>query len=247
MSRPFNLLPSFITHAMRRSILDRTLFFVLLSSITFSSIAAGIAGQFYRYKNEHNQLVLTQTLPAKYAEKGYDILNEKGRLIKTIPPALTAEQITQRDAAIEAERLALIEKQKQDAIDDELKKLYSQSNDAVRVLNRRVLDIEDIIKIKRTTIKNLESQVFDEESLAAKRQRKGLSVGDDALAKLSSLTQEIAHTRADIKELYHELDRVVIEFDKKIKRLEVITKHKATDYPDVLESIANIRQSISME
>ena len=68
-------------------------------------------------------------------------------------------------------------------------------------------------------------------------------MGDDALAKLAALRKDIVHNNADIKELYNELDKVVIEFEQKIKRLEVITKHEASDYPSVLESIDILLQS----
>jgi hypothetical protein len=215
---------------------------VLLSSLAFSSIAT-VAGQFYRYKNENGQLVLTQTLPAKYADKGYDILNEKGRLIKTIPPALSPEEIRIRDEQLEKERLALIAKQKQDAIDEELKQLYSQPNDAVRVLNRKFLDIQTVVDIKRSKIQNLKTQIINEESQAAERQRKGFPVREDTLEKLSLLKKDIENTYIDIQELYKKLNTVIDEFDKKIKRLEVITEYKATDYPEVLESINSFIQS----
>lgn len=241
MIRPF---PSFRAYPIilkRRSILYRALFLVLLSSVALSSVS-GAAGQFYRYKNESNQLVLTQTLPAQYADKGYDILNEKGRLIKTILPALSSEEIRIRDEQIEKERLALIKKQKQDAIDEELKQLYSQPNDAVRVLNRKFLDVQSVVEIKRSKIQSLKSQIIEEESRAAERQRKGFPVGEEALEKLRLLNKNIANTHIDIKELYKKLDTVIEEFDEKIKRLEAITEYKATDYPAVLESINNFIQ-----
>jgi hypothetical protein len=240
MIRPFS---SFYTKPVilsRRSILYKTLFLVLLSAIAFPSFAR-MAGQFYRYKSENGQLVLTQTLPAEYADKGYDILNEKGRLVKTIPPALTPEEIKLRDENLEKERLALVEKQKQQARDEELKQLYSEPNDAVRVLNRKFLDIQSIVEIKRSKIQSLKSQIIDEESRAAERQRKGFAVGDEALEKLSSLKKDMDNTHIDIKELFKRLNIVVEEFDEKIKRLETITKLEATDYHVVLESINNFK------
>lgn len=238
MLNPFQLFRSCLFAQKWRSILYRTLSLVLLSAITFSSFA----GQFYRYKNENNQLVLSQTLPAQYADNGYDILNDKGRLIKTVPPALTPEEIKARDAALENERLALIEKKKQKAADEELKLLYSQPNDAVRVLNRNFLDIQSAVEIKRNKIKSLESQIITEESLAADRQRKGFTVDEDTLDKLTSLKKDIANTKLDIQELFVKFDVVLKQFDMKIKRLEVITTKQATDYPDVLKSIKEFTQ-----
>lgn len=222
-----------------RSILYRGVILMLLSGLTLSVMA----NQFYRYKNENGVLVLTQTLPAQYVDKGYDILNLKGRVIKTVPPALTPEEIAARDAAIEQERLAQIEKQKQDAIDEELKQLYSQPNDAVRVLSRRIADIESVIEIKRSKIQNIENLIMDEESYAAERQRKGLSVGEESLLKIESFKKEIAQTKSDINALYLELNKVLIEFDAKIKRLQVITGIDASDYPAVLESANSLLDS----
>lgn len=236
MIQPFTLLHSYPAFLKRRSILYRTLFLVFLSSVIFSNISVA-AGQFYRFKNENGQLVLTQTLPAEYVDKGYDVLNEKGRLVKTIPPALTPEEIIKRDDALEKEKSALIEKKKQEAADEQLKLLYSQPNDAVRVLNRHFIDIQGAVEIKRNKIKSLESQIMEEETRAAERQRKGFNVGEDVLEKLSSLKKDIANTNVDIKELFTKLDHVAADFDEKIKRLEVITEYQATDYPEVLKMI----------
>lgn len=241
MIRPFSSLRSYPIFLKRRSILYRALLLVLLSSVALSSISIA-AGQFYRYKNENGQIVLTQVLPAQYANKGYDILNDKGRLIQSVPPALTPEEIKIRNEQIEKEKFALIKKQKQAAIDEELKQLYSQPNDAVRVLNRKFVDIQGMVEIKRNKIQNLKAQIIEEESRAAERQRKGFPVGEEALEKLSLLNKNIANTHIDIQELYKKLDAVVEEFDIKIERLEAITEYKATDYPAVLESINNFME-----
>lgn len=219
----------------RRSILDSTVLCVLFSCLFVSSLHANPV--FYRYKNAQGQLVLTQTLPAEFADKGYDVLNEKGRVTKTIPPALTPEEIKKRDEKLEQERLALIEKKKQAERDEELKQLFSEPNDAVRVLNRNFQDIQSVVEIKRSNMLSLKSQIIDEESRAADRQRKGYSVGEDTLAKLSSLKKDVENTQKDIAELYNKLDLTLIEFDEKIKRLETITQRKATDYTDVIVAI----------
>lgn len=217
----------------RRSILHNALVFMLFSAICLSASAA----QLYRYKNEQGLMVLTQTLPAEYATKGYEILNEKGRVIKVIPPALTPEQIAERDAALERERQAKIEKQKQDKIDEELKILYSHPNDAVRVLDRRIQDFEGLIEVKKAKVDNLQALISEEESAAAARQRKGLPVTEDSLIKIGNLQKEVARNKADIDELKNDIASLLVTFDQKIKRLEVITGQVASDYPLLLESL----------
>lgn len=216
-----------------RSILYRTFVMLILSATCLSLSAA----QLYRYKDEQGLFVLSQTLPAEYASQGYDILNEKGRVIQTVAPALTAEEIMARDAELERERQAQIAKQKQDKIDEELKQLYSEPNDAVRVLSRRVQDIKGLIDVKNNKIKNLKLKIADQEAQAADRQRRGFPVSEDAFSKLQTLQREIDHNLADIVELHKDIEKLVSLFDEKIKRLEVITKKSASNYPAFLESL----------
>lgn len=223
----------------RRSILYNALVFMLLSAICLSVSA----GQLYRYKNEQGLMVLTQTLPAEYASNGYEILNEKGRVIKVIPPALTPEEIAERDAALERERLANLEKQKQAKIDEELKILYSHPNDAVRVLERRIQDFKGLIEVKKAKINNLQIQVSDEEAAAAARQRRGLPVTEESLNKIASLQKEAARNKTDIEELNKDIAKLLIEFDEKIKRLEVITGQVASDYPALLDALKSRAKS----
>lgn len=216
-----------------RSILYKLLGLLFLS-ITCLSVSAT---QFYRYKNEQGVQVLTQTLPAKYVSQGYEVLNEKGRVINIVPPVLTPEQIAERDASLERERQAKIEQQKQDKIDEELKILYSHPNDAVRVLERRIQDFKSLIEVKKAKINNLQMQISEEESAAASRQRKGLTVTEDSLIKIGNLQKEIARNTVDIEELNNDMLNLLVAFDQKIKRLELITEQVATDYPRLLESL----------
>src|SRR5690606_15953844 len=153
----------------------------------------------------------------------YEILNEKGRVIKVIPPALTPEQIAERDAALERERLAAIEKQKQDKIDEELKLLFSHPNDAVRVLERRIQDSKGLIEVKKAKINSLQTQIAEEEAAAAARQRKGLPVTEDSLIKIGNMQKEVQHNQMDIEEIQQDISKQLLIFDEKIKRLEVIT------------------------
>lgn len=192
------------------------------------------AAQLYRYKDDQGNYVLNQMIPAKYVSKGYDVLNDKGRVIKTVAPALTPEQIIARDAAREKARLAKLEQEKQDAYDNELKQLYSHPNDAVRVLSRRIQDIQGVIQIKRGKIDAIRKNILTEEAKAADRQRRGLSISESTLEQLDKYKGDIVNNEHDIAELHLELDKVKADFDKKIKRLEQFTGKEATDYAALL-------------
>ncbi|KZZ10213.1 hypothetical protein A3749_01465 [Oleiphilus sp. HI0078] len=183
--------------------------------------------------------MLNQTIPPEYVKKGYDILNRQGRVIQVVAPELTAEQIAARDAALEQERLQKIEAEKQALIDGELKQLYSHPNDAVRVLSRRVQDIKGLILVKRTKIDASKNGIIEEEAQAANRQRQGLKVFETTLKKLEKYKSDIDNNEHDIVELHNELKKVKDEFDKKIRRLEVITGKTASDYAKLLQDLSD--------
>lgn len=193
------------------------------------------ASQLYRYTDERGNVVLNRTIPPEFVGKGYDILNEKGRLIERVPPALTPEQIAARDAEQERQRQLEAQRQEQQRIDDELRQLYSHPDDAVRVLKRRIQDIDGVVQLKRNQIESAEQEIIKQEGIAANIQRNGRAIPDNILSTIKNLKKDIVNAQADIAELKTEREKVLEEFDEKIKRLEVIMQKQATDYHSWLQ------------
>ena len=196
-----------------------------------------LAAQLYRYTDEHGNVVMSSSIPAQYVGKGYDILNEHGRLVERVAPALTKEQIALRDAEQARQEKLKLEQAAQAKFDEELKLLYSHPNDAVRILKRRILDIKSLIQLKRNKIESNDKLIVEQESEAASRQRNGQNIPETVLASIAKLKNETVNARADIVELNSEFAKVLKEFDVKIKRLEFITKKEASDYPALLEDL----------
>ena len=215
---------------------DLKLTLTLLLTLSFFP-AESMAKQLYRYKNLQGNIVLGQSIPPEFVSNGYDIINEQGRLVRIVPAALTLEQILERDKQRELEKQQALAKQKQDIIDHELKQLYSHPNDAVRILKRKIQDIHDVIQVKNNNIDSAQIQILDNEAIAAEQQRMGKPIPQEVITKIDQLKKSIAHSKDDISELKDELRKVFYEFDIKIKRLEKITHHTASDYPVLLESL----------
>jgi len=202
-----------------------------------------VFGQVYRYKDDSGNVVLNRTIPPRFVPKGYEILNDKGRVIQTVPPALTPEQIAARDAERERQKREEAKRLKQAEYDYALRQLYSHPNDAVRVLARRLQDIDGVIQLKRAKIDTANKSILEAESRAADIQRKGMPVPDNILQKIQSMNSDIENAVADIKELQKERIKVIREFDAKIQRLETLTKKQASDYPALKEKITSPSQN----
>lgn len=189
------------------------------------------AGNLYRYKDENGVTALSLNIPPHLVRNGYEVLGSNGRIIKVVPPALTEEEIAARDAK-EAEKIRLAqEAQKQKEQDEALLKLYSHPDDAVRVLKRKLQDIEDFISLKNGNISVVKGQLAQEEAKAANMERTGKKIPDNILNKITQQKEKIIEIQSDIEVKRNEIPVLNLVFDKIIKRLEFITKKKAADYP----------------
>jgi len=205
---------------------------LLLTFILAASyISNAHAGNLYRYKDENGVTVLGLNVPPHLVRHGYDILSNSGRLIESVPPALTAEQIADRDNK-EAEQVRqAIANKKQKEQDLALLKLYSHPNDAVRVLKRKLQDIDDFISLKNGNITVVKGQLEQETTKAANLERTGKKVSDGILNKIDQQKGKIIEIEKEISVKRAEIPVLTKDFDKIITRLEAITKKKAKDYP----------------
>lgn len=135
----------------------------------------------YRYTNESGVKVLHHSIPPKYAQKGYEVLNESGLVIKVVPPAPTEEEA----AAKEAQR-RMLERY------EDLKRRYSSLQDIEAAKNRRLETVETSISIIRGNISGLTSQLESIMSKAADAERAGRSVPPYLLEQVSATRAELA-------------------------------------------------------
>ena len=203
------------------------LIFAVGLTLAFSTYAANL----YRYKDENGVTALGLNIPPHLVRNGYEVLGSNGRVIKVVPPALTAEEIAIRDAK-EAEKIRLAqEAQKQKEEDEALLKLYSHPDDAVRVLKRKLQDIEDFISLKNGNISVVKGQLEQEEAKAANMERTGKKIPGNILNKIEQQKQKIIEIENDIEVKRNEIPVLKLVFDKIIKRLELITNKKSANYP----------------
>lgn len=207
-------------------------------------VSSAWAVQYYRYKDEQGKVVMALTIPPQYVAQGYEILNDKGRLVKRVAPALTQEQIAARDAEIERQRLLELERAKQAEADAQLLQLYSHPDDAVRVMNRQASEVLDVIQLERGKIEFAQKEIISLEEQAAQSQRKGLPVPEKVTVNIARLNKEIENSLVDIGERFDDFEKVIEAFDKDIKRLELVTKKRAETYDSVLQALSERKQTV---
>ncbi|MBI43429.1 DUF4124 domain-containing protein [uncultured Marinobacter sp.] len=194
---------------------------LLLAALVLTSPAQA---QMYRYTDEHGQIVIGNTIPQEATRRGYDILSNSGRVIETIPPAPTPEEIAAREAEKQRQREA--ERQRQ--ADELLLKRFTTPDQAVQAMHRKIRELEGLIKLKRGNISVISAQLDNEQSKAADLERAGRDIPESVLTKIQRLESQILDIEREIASQQKEIEALKQDFLADIKRLEEITGESRT-------------------
>ncbi|MDC7828981.1 MULTISPECIES: hypothetical protein [Pseudomonas] len=150
---------------------------------------AGQAAELYRYLDRNGTLVINrQGVPPEYAGKGYDVLNEQGRVIRKVAPALPAAELDRR------------ERERQQAlVDGQLRRLYSNVEDVDRAKARKLAELDGLLQIKKANLeatRQLQSQLMEQ---AAVQQRNGQALPADLQARLDAAAADQVRLQADLQ------------------------------------------------
>jgi len=89
------------------------------------------AAELYRYVDERGVVVLDRHgVPPQHISRGYQVLNEQGRVVREVPPAPTAEEFARLQA-----------KKARDASDAQLLRLYASVEDVERAETRKLAEL----------------------------------------------------------------------------------------------------------
>ncbi|EOG5641706.1 DUF4124 domain-containing protein, partial [Pseudomonas aeruginosa] len=162
---------------------------LVLQGLSFGAQAApGGAVELYRYVNDKGVVVLDrQGVPPQYIGKGYQVLNDQGRVIRTVPPAPTAEELRQRKAA-----------QAQASSDAQLLRLYSSLEDVDRARERRLAELDGLSSVARGNLQSLKLQQANLQGQAANQERAGRPVAQALVDQLDDLKQEEKRLQGEI-------------------------------------------------
>ncbi|WP_323149161.1 DUF4124 domain-containing protein [Pseudomonas oryzihabitans] len=180
---------------------------------------AGQAAELYRYLDRNGTLVIDrQGVPPEYAGKGYDVLNEQGRVIRKVAAALPAAEL---DRQAQARQQALV--------DGQLRKLYSNVEDVDRAKARKLAELDGLMQIKKATLDSVRQQQSQLMEQAAVYQRNGQALPADLQARLDAMAADQIRLRADLQR-YAEL-RITTSaaFDADRARMQRLEATQDTD------------------
>lgn len=153
--------------------------------------AATAQAELYRYVNRQGVPVLDrQGVPPEYVGKGYEVIDERGRLIRTVPPAPTAAELRRRAAA-----------QRQAEADAQLRHRYPRLDDLELARAHQVRDLDSLLEVARGKLQAAREQMRALEQRAAEQQRGGQPVPAPLLAQREDLQRKERQAEAELQRL----------------------------------------------
>ncbi|GGX58313.1 hypothetical protein [Saccharospirillum salsuginis] len=180
---------------------------------------AAEAQQFFRYKDENGQIVINSSIPPEFVKNGYEILNEKGVVLREVAPQLSEEEIRRRRQ--EQERIA-----NQEARDAELTKLYRSPIDVDRAMKTWLSRLDMEIRLKENRIAILRTEYNQLQSKAADQERAGKAVDEGLLADMAQIEEEIERYQSEIAEVEARQEEARDRFQRDRARMVILYERR---------------------
>ena len=201
----------------------------ILTVIALLVLSAPVfAGQMYRYEDDDGSQVISNTLPQKAIERGYEILSSSGRVVEEVPPPPTEEEREARRRQAEEERLEQERRERQREADRQLLRQYSTPDDVVQALHRKLRELMSQIRLKQGNINNLQGQLAEKQSEAANLERAGDSVPDSIYEDMDRIRSEKSNAREEIRGQMEVVEETRAQYRKQIERMETLTDQQRT-------------------
>ena len=186
----------------------------LLLTLSLIPLAAE-ARQFFRYKDADGQTVINSSIPPEFVKNGYEIIDDKGVVLREVAPQLSEEEIRNRRA--EEQRI-----QEERVRDAELVKLYRSPGDVDRAMRTWLSRLDMEIRLKDNRIDILRTEFNALQSQAANQERAGQAVDAELLTQMAGIEAEIADYQAEIDEVEARKAEAREEFTADRERMEII-------------------------
>ena len=191
---------------------------VFLLSLPQASFSRNI----YRYTNTEGNMVVNDRIPSEYSSRGYEVLNEKGTLIKVVPKKLTEEELEHRGIEEKMAAAAAAEQVDLRKQDESLLLRYSSIEDIEAARERVLRDMRIRVSTLKSNIHSLKARVENYQTAAADTERSGGTVDLAQLTVIEELQLEIGVTERSIVDRQAEIEDVQQKFQQDIDRFGVL-------------------------
>lgn len=178
--------------------------------------------EYFRYTDENGNLVIDRTIPSQYAGKGYDVLDDNGRLLRQVPRALTPEEFAQKQAREAEQKRVQAQEDAQRDYDVMLLRKYSFVSDIESEQKRKVNELKVRLAILKGNLKTLRSEIELEYEKAARIEQRGGNAAP-VEERIQLLENKIITTEATLLKHQESVQALSLEYEQAIARFKQIS------------------------
>ena len=217
----FTRLPGFILAPMTDS---RHLLFPFLALLLASVVPLADAQgkELYRYRNADGVVVVDHRVPPEYIAGGYEVLNDRGVVLRVVPRMPSEEERADVNAQQRLEAEAREEEERLRKWDETLLLRYSAVSDIEAARDRALRDLRVRVSILKSNRSSLRQQIENYQAQAADLERRGRDVDGELLKTIADLQQEVGVTERQIAERQREIEEVEMSFAADMERFTLL-------------------------
>ena len=204
-----------------------------LSALTAAGPAQ--AAKVYRWVDENGQVHYSESLPPNYQDKGYDVLNQQGRIVEEDqkltpepPPPVPDKEEPQelpRDASgLPRPKAAHSEAEMQQRMDNFLMLRYDSEQEILDAMNVEIKQLNYDRRLLEGSRASTETAYLGQIKLAADRQRAGLKVEPVTAREISANRAELTKIETALEGLQRREDSIRADFEKQLDRYRYLVE-----------------------
>ena len=202
----------------------RIYFLIFALSIALAGFSAQAADEVYfRYTNTKGVTVIDDFIPAKYAGKGYSIINKDGTVIEIIPPALTLAEIAEKERQEKLQQQLAEQARQQENTDRQLLSTFASSDEIEHTRDRVVAQLQNKLTSLEQSRADQKKQLDKLSEDAANMERSLGNVSDTLLDGIKDRKQKLEELDKLIATNATQVEAAVKEYQGKIERYNMIT------------------------
>ena len=184
----------------------------LVLALVSCSIAT--ADNLYRYKNNEGGTVVDWHVPAKFAGRGYEVLNSQGEVIEVVPRQLSSSELNDKDLVERLKRGAEAERARLAEWDRFLLLRYSTVEDMDAARDRALRELKIRLSILASNQRVARGRLETALSRLADVERRGETAPEQDLAAIDTLRSEIASLGRSIEEREGQVSAVTEDYNR---------------------------------
>ena len=196
--------------------------FITVTIFAFSLLALQVFAQgssIYRYKDNQGNEFIGSQVPAEYVKNGYEVINDRGQVIRVVACTLTDEERAAQADTLEAQRLAEEAVKRQQEEDTLLLRLYRAPEEVVRRRDTTIEELDAQLSVLNALLEGAEESLESIEERIQNNINADREPPANLLSQQESVSEERGRLVRQITRIENEKEETITTAEKNINRL----------------------------